>query len=270
MKRLFYILVMNFCVATFCMGQVSCEPDEFYADSVGGVYPRPVSEAFPDAGIDLPACPGQDYYFNLTINVPDTILFGDFTLEVVRVRLRTDDPVKGLPDGLTFVCNPSNCDMPAGTLGCVAVTGTVSADVDPGIYPLEILVEIVTGVGIPIPTQFPNEAIAPGEYFIVVEEPNEDGECLSVSVHELTSVQKLSIFPNPTDGGSFNIQIPDNIQNENIVVNIYDLSGKPVYSNNFLAQEKLTIENGQLASGIYTVMLKSNASSFVGKLVVQK
>lgn len=268
MKSLYIIILF----ATTCLtlsAQMSCEPDPFYADSTGGVYPRPVSEAFPDAGIDALACPGQEYLFNFTVNVPDTILFAGTPIGVERVSLRGENPVTGLPAGLSFVCNPSDCDMAKNTQGCIALVGTVSEDVTPGVYPLEILVNIVTSLGISVPTQFPNPAIAPGEYFIVVGEPDGEGGCLTVSLMETLSDQPLSLFPNPARG-EVQIIVPDkSIQQATLTV--FDVLGRPVIHSKEQLMDKgqCRISTAQLSAGTYFVNIADSNHRYQAKMVIQ-
>jgi len=261
---LFLLLVMGF--SSFA--QTTCQPDPFYADSTGGVYPRPVSEDFPDAGIDVVACPGQDYYFNFTVNVPDTIFLGAIPILVSRVRLRTSEPVRGLPAGLSFVCNPVNCDMPRATQGCIALYGEIDGDVVPGIYQLEILVDIVTNFGLVVPTQFPNEAIAPGEYFIVVGEP--DGEdCLTVSLLERSQQEAISIFPNPNNG-VFQLILPDFVT-QPVRIEVFNTIGQAVkvHTEVPVANRSAEVSMRDLVPGTYFVSVLSNKQRFTKTMIVK-
>lgn len=268
MKYLYTLFLIS-SIGITLSAQMSCDPDPFYTDSTGGVYPRPVSEAFPDAGIDEVACPGQEYFFNFTVNVPDTILFGGTPIGVERVSLRTDNPVTGLPSGITFVCNPSDCDMAKNTQGCIALVGTVDAGVTPGVYPLEILVNIVTSLGISVPTQFPNAAIAPGEYFIVVGEPDGQGGCLTVSLIETLSDQPLSLFPNPARE-EVRIIVP-NKSIQKATVTVFDVLGKPVIhaKEQVMVDGQCNISTSQLSSGTYFVNIADGNQRYQAKLVIQ-
>jgi len=267
MKTIFYILTL-LTLGTLLSAQISCEPDPFYADSTGGVYPRPVSDEWPDAGIDVVACPGQDYFFNFTVNVPDTIFLGTIPILVSRVRLRTSEPVQGLPAGLTFTCNPANCDMPRATQGCIALTGVVNSDVEPGIYPLEILVDIVTNFGLTVPTQFPNEAIAPGEYFIIVGEP--DGEdCLSVSTIERISKEEITIFPNPSSG-DFQILLPESIH-QTLSLQVINSIGQTVAFRTEVAVSNRIADFSMsgLKPGTYLINIISGESRFTKTIILK-
>lgn len=264
-----YIIILLSMICLTLSAQTSCEPDPFYADSTGGVYPRPVSEAFPDAGIDVLACPEQEYFFNFTVNVPDTILFAGTPIGVERVSLRTDNPVTGLPAGLSFICNPSDCDMAKNTQGCIALVGTVEAGVTPGVYPLEILVNIVTSLGISVPTQFPNAAIAPGEYFIVVGEPDGQGGCLTVSLIETLSDQPLSLFPNPARE-EVQIVVP-NKSLQQATLTVFDVLGRPVIHTReqLIEDGQCRISTVQLSAGTYFVNIADSHQRYQAKLVIQ-
>jgi hypothetical protein len=260
-RILFVVIVLITLNNTRGIAQVNCEPDETYADSTAGVYPRPVSEQYPDAGIDVIACPGEDYFFTFTINVPDTILLGTTPIAISRVRLRTDTPVTGLPEGISHACEPTNCDMLAGTLGCVALSGTVGSEVESGIYPLVILVELITSFGLAIPTQFPNDQIAPGEYFLTVGEKNDDGECVISSNTESFTNEGLSLFPNPASD-RLHVRL-DTRQTGNFFWQIWDTRGKLISqgkSDNI--KDNLEISLQGIPSGNYRLLISNGTKTY--------
>jgi hypothetical protein len=263
--RLFILCVL---LPSALMAQTTCEPDQIYADSTGGVYPRPYTDSMPEAGINVIACAGQTYFFNFTVNVPDSIQLGTLNIPVSRVRLRTTTPVRGLPQGLNYVCNPGNCDMPAGTLGCIALVGTVNAGVAPGVYPLEILVDIVTTFGLVVPTQFPNEAIAPGTYFIVVGEP--DGACNTVSVVTRENHEILTLSPNPTNQ-DIRIDASTFIGNQ-LQVTVTGINGQIWYTNQItkLSNDPLILSIQQLPPGNYIAHIADGQKVYTGKFQVIK
>ena len=265
-KSALKLMILGLIFSSALTAQTTCDPDQIYADSSGGVYPRPYTDSMPEAGINVIACPGQTYFFNFTVNVPDSIQLGALVIPVSRVRLRTSEPVRGLPQGLNYVCNPGNCDMPAGTLGCIALVGTVGTNVTPGIYPLEILVDIVTTFGLVVPTQFPNEAIAPGTYFIVVGEP--DGACNTVSVITKELQENLLLSPNPTNQ---EIRIAANTFKSNqLHVRVSSIQGQIWYDYpiTMLSNEQLTIPVQILPPGNYITHISDGQKVYTGKFQV--
>jgi hypothetical protein len=265
MKHFFTLLTFLFC-STFSLihGQI-CYPDSIYQDSSGGVYPKPISEQNPNAGINIPACIGEPYYFNFTVVVPDTIIFNGFPLAIERIRLRSNDPIQGLPVGITYGCNPTNCDMPKNTMGCIALNGILDPSNDPKDYHLIIYVDIVTSFGV-IPTQFPNPALAPGEYFITVKELD-DPECLS-STRQIRQSLPVKIAPNPGNGNLM-VYMPIEFSGKG-TIQLMDLSGKIVFIKQTNRLEGIyELEISDLPIGIYTLQLIGENQIFTAKYIRQ-
>jgi hypothetical protein len=252
------------CCSSFSLlqGQI-CFPDSTYQDSSGGVYPKPVSEENPNAGIDVPACIGEPYYFNFTVVVPDTIVVGGTPFPIERIRLRSNDPVQGLPVGLTHGCNPASCDMPKLTMGCIALYGIPDPVNEPKNYPLVIYVELVTNFGV-FPTQFPNPALAPGEYFITVKEPG-DPEC-QTSIKQVRQSLPVKIAPNP-GSGNLMVYMPNDFAGQGII-RLMDQSGKFVYFQQTPRLEGIyELEIAHLPTGVYTLQLIGDKQIFTAKYV---
>jgi hypothetical protein len=243
-----------------------CVPDSSYQDSTAGVYPKPVSEENPDAGIDVPACIGESYYFNMTVVVPDTVIFGGIPLVINRIRLRTNNPVQGLPSGITHACEPTNCDMPANTLGCIALSGIADESNEPKDYPLIIYVDLVTSFAV-IPTQFPNPALAPGEYFITVKGAD-DPECLASVRKNTVKSQPVQIAPNP---GSENLMVylPAGFSGKGSI-QLVDAGGRVAYQQNTDRLEGIwELNTAGLPAGFYTVLLRGDKQLYQAKYIKQ-
>ena len=78
------------------------------------------SGIFPDSATGLAiGTVGQPYNQVLQIKVPvDTVTtFGGFPLTVPITSIALSS-FTGLPPGLTYVCNPTNCVFPGGSNGC--------------------------------------------------------------------------------------------------------------------------------------------------------
>ncbi len=265
MRLLYTLLTVAFCSSFSLLHGQICFPDSIYQDSSGGVYPKPVSEQNPNAGIDVPACIGEDYYFNFTVVVPDTIIVGGTPFAIERIRLRSNDPVQGLPVGITYGCNPESCDMPKNTLGCIALYGITDPINVPKDYHLIIHVELVTNFGV-FPTQFPNPALAPGEYFITVKELN-DPECLA-NTQQIRKSFPVKIAPNP-GSGNLMVYMPSDFSGPGII-QLMDLSGKLVYVQHTNRMEGIyELEVSELPSGIFTLQLIGDQQIFTAKYIRQ-
>ena len=78
---------------------------------------------------------------------------------------------------------------------------------------------------------------------------------------------KFSIFPNPaSDFATLNINNPDN---ENLVINIYTITGELVRSE-VMRQNQLQINTGDLNNGIYMVAVKSKDMTETQRLIIQR
>lgn len=82
-------------------------------------------------------------------------------------------------------------------------------------------------------------------------------------------MKALKIYPNPT-GDIIQVEIPEGQTSKDIKVELYDLSGKQIYSSILLSSNKeLTVDTGYLTSGIYLLRLGSERGVSVGKFVKQ-
>jgi len=76
-----------------------------------------------------PACEGVPYSNVLTLAVPSTIVINGTTLNIARIKVNS---ITGLPQGISYQCNPSNCTVNGGSRGCILISGTANT---PGTYP---------------------------------------------------------------------------------------------------------------------------------------
>ena len=105
-----------------------------------------------------------------------------------------------------------------------------------------------TGIVETINNVTPNQAIT-------IQEGN---GILSTSNEEL---QGFSIYPNPSEGGVFNFS---KINNDNYFVQIFDISGRMVFSQN---QVDNTIDLTSLTTGVYVAKVKSGEKIKTVKLI---
>ena len=259
MFRLLVLLSILFIVDS--ISAQSCSPDPQYADSSAGVYPAPVTDMNPDGGIPDPACKGAYYEFPLTIIVPDsvTIDFNGFpiTLKIITAQIPTEGAIEGLPNGIDYLCMPSDCTFPADSSGCLLLFGTVNESVIAGAYPLSIQLDItLDGLG----TQtfdFPGPQF-PGSYDLTVIEP-EDPLCTNNTEH--INAEEVNIFPNPTIGPAITVnKFPPGSE-----YSIKSLNGLTLQSGR-LNGNQIMVENIQ--AGIYIIHLRNNGLELFRKIVI--
>ena len=89
--------------------------------------------------------------------------------------------------------------------------------------------------------------------------------CTPLGVEDISHSLNFQIFPNPSDGSSFNLKLADDINTAEVI--IYNILGKIVYSNRF-DSNVITI-NTELASGTYIVNVTSEMGSIHKSLIVK-
>ena len=131
MKKILLVLIIAGSTIANGFAQL-CSPD--LAFTLPGIYP--------DSATGLAdAYTGSPYYETITVIVPiDTLVtdptFGTVTVDISEIIL---DSVNGLPNNFVYNCNPSNCEFPGGSTGCVGLYSTSDPTTsDIGVYPLKI------------------------------------------------------------------------------------------------------------------------------------
>jgi pectate lyase len=83
---------------------------------------------------------------------------------------------------------------------------------------------------------------------------------------ESINTSDFSIYPSPSNNGTFYININSNIDNKIFNMEIYNIEGKQVYKKQIVSGTK--IETG-LKSGVYIIYIKTNNINFVKKLIIE-
>ncbi|MBK7428046.1 MAG: T9SS type A sorting domain-containing protein [Saprospiraceae bacterium] len=246
----------------------NCIPDQFYADSVAGVYPRPLSDLYPDAGIQAPACIGEPYTFNFTIKLTDTVTIGAIKLAINSIRLRADTPVIGLPSGISYRCEPPSCEVPANSLGCIELFGTPEASNIPGQYPLEIHAELLTNFGV-IPIEFPDANISPGTYTLTLGDENGPDECITLSTHSpYVKTFPLEVYPSFGHGFAM-IYLPE-LKNNSANFFISDIMGKTILKREIFkisGNQTSAIDISHYPAGTYIIQLQDGNLTYRTKYI---
>lgn len=93
----------------------------------------------------------------------------------------------------------------------------------------------------------------------------------SVNIEENTFTHSLNVYPNPANSSAV---VSMELSNEaDVVINITDLSGKVVYTNNLgnvNGTQKVTVNTDSLTSGVYMVNVTVDGTASTQKLVVRK
>jgi hypothetical protein len=85
------------------------------------------------------------------------------------------------------------------------------------------------------------------------------------------SNNSVSIYPNPSTTGNFNISLTTNTENK-IAVNVFDVLGKVVYSSTFISKvgsNNINVSLKDNYKGMYFVKLETGDNSITKKLIVE-
>jgi hypothetical protein len=96
-----------------------------------------------------------------------------------------------------------------------------------------------------------------------------DSSALYLGLNNTDITGGMSIYPNP-NSGNFKVRVQD-VSSGNLVVQIYDLTGRQVYYETDIEEKsgEIEVSANRLASGIYTLSVKSGTQTFTKKLALQ-
>jgi len=225
-----------------------CTPD--LSITVPGVYP--------DSATGLPpGTVGVPYSEVIQVKVLTDTSQGGFPVVITSITITG---VTGLPPGLTYSCNPSNCIFPGGSNGCILLSGTPSVA---GTFMLNVDVSVAgTVFGNPLPPQSQSidyysitidaaSGLAPGlanvKFELLQNKPNP-----AVS---FTDVQ----FTSPV-GGDFKIKV-------------FNMIGKEVYNQTIRGMAGLNtsrIETEYFTPGIYMISIEHGTDVITRRMIVSR
>jgi len=270
MKQLFTLVFLLLGFASSLWAQEACVADTTFQDSLG-VFPLPFDEeASPDAGITEAACINKPYEFVFTIAVGDSIDFGTSRLPIDSIILNPDTAIANLPAGIDYVCNPPDCIFRKDQLGCIALTGTAEASNASGEYNLAITGNVFSGP-LPFELTFPDEAIAPGEYILTLNE-EDSPDCAVVNTENVLSEKvRMQLQPNPVRGfAQILISVPTT---QRYQFQIFDVLGKLVQERNvqlFKGENRLDFDASNLSNGVYFYALNNGRTLAAKRMIVSK
>jgi len=181
--------------------------------------------------------------------------------DTASIEVNTFQPANtGTPITPFEVCNWGNIYLYDGLSGTIDIGGNWNDDTGTG---------LLTGASLQV------SALNAGSYQFTYTASN--GVCadasttITVDLFDCTGIDEtvannFSVYPNPS-AGVFTIEIDGHVSN--IELSILDLNGKRVYSQR-IDSNKTNIELNAIAVGVYSVVLVSNDTVSVTKLVVSK
>lgn len=240
-----------------------CMPDSTFRDSTAGVYPLPYDEeASPEGGIPVSACINEPFAFTFTVKV-DSMAAG-FPIDSLAVV-----SVDNMPIGLEYACDPPGCSFPANSFGCAIIVGTATDANPPGDYDLMISA-VAYSSGFELPLTFPNPLIAPGNYFLTLND--EGGDCINTSTRDIErQVSAIRATPNPFTSVT-NIAITS-LVNGDFQFRVHDLFGKEVHRQTiglFEGENTVEFDGSDLPSGVYVYSFSNGKAVISDKLMINR
>ena len=272
MKKLFVSLGLLFLSIT---GFSQCTPDGMYTGlGLPGVYPPSIQ--IPNLPLPLGIADGSlgsNYNQTLTLVVlEDTTMDIAFLLPAAAVSAmnvagisttmtldvnNVTFDVQGLPNGINYQCDISNCQYPSATDGCIQLSGTPTIS---GTF--SVPVNMTINIQIPAITDpifgtviFPSTAL---------DIPSFAAQTYDLFISDATSIKSIDfrseIYPNPSNS-DFTIEV-----NSPMNLIIYNNLGQIIYSEKIINSTK--INKSEIGSGIFIVEISDNNSVEKHKLII--
>lgn len=271
MKLRSFLLLLT-CLLTWTLqaqDEVACLPDTTIIDSAGAIFPRPF---LPDdslgIGITKVACINEPFEFVFTIVIPSSVDLAGFSIPLTGARAETTGAVDSLPIGLTYECNPGDCQYNILEPSCLVLRGTPSPENDTGVYNLTLNFVLLTNIG-SVGVTFPG-AQFPGNYFLKLM-PEGSSECGQILANRSQSSSSIDIYnaPNPFKESTtlyLHLQKPENMQ-----LRISDMTGRilrdiPVHLQT--GPNILPLNDLDLVPGMYTYTLYNQSEQVSRKMMV--
>jgi hypothetical protein len=167
--------------------------------------------------------------------------------------------VNGIPNGMGFKCNTSNCTIPGGGNGCADITGI---PIQKGIFPLQIILKIKASVGILGSREIIDTLT---QYSVTVGS--------GVSINNANQIENFEykIFPNPIINNQFNLTFW-NKNSTHCSVKIFNIQGalvalELINLNAGFNQQNIQLEG--VSKGIYLLQIENETTQFHQKIMVE-
>jgi hypothetical protein len=254
LKKLLSLFIISlFAVSSL---QAQCTPD--ITLTIPGVYP--------DSATGLgDATQGVAYSQVIQVRtfLDSSASAGPFGTTNFRLDYIEIDGVTGLPNGLSYSCNPSSCQFQELSNGCVLISGTTTDPV--GTYPITVDVTAhgnLTQLGnIPF-----NQSFSVSYYDINVN--------LNTGLAELLPKNKFGVTQNsPNPFGNKSQIFYNTPQPAKLTMKVFNILGKEVYATNFDSKKGLnvyTLDADKFSSGIYMYSISNGSGTVTKRMVVSK
>ena len=230
--------------------QSQCVPDAQYSDSTWGIWPD-TAQNF------ISGNTGVYYEQIVNFKLPSDAgsldpLYTGYTLDSVSLV-----SVDGIPPGISFSCNTSNCTWDGGEQGCATISGIPTTN---GTYPINLkILGCVSLFGIVIcdTAVFSNYVIQIGS--------------VGIGNYELTNnpLKLKKAFPNPSNQ-STNIHY-ETIKSENVSFEMTNLLGKSIIYSTIISKiglNSILINTSDLSNGIYLYSISNGKTRSTKRLIV--
>jgi hypothetical protein len=94
------------------------------------------------------------------------------------------------------------------------------------------------------------------------------GQPVKIGLNGSNDNQHINLFPNPVNGSVLQIALPNSEYQGNVKVNIIDITGESIFSNEYKKAESISL-NVNFKSGIYAVNVFTGSNIFSEKLIVE-
>ena len=262
---------------------VNCNAIEGLPTDFPVLFPLPagvIPAAQGGIGINTTAKIGEPFSYTWTLSVPKNFMAGGVPTVNDSSRIIPDSVyyerngviTPGLPEGLSLVGEPSGfwlspTDSMA-AVGCFAITGTPSENVEPGDYNIFFVLQncvSVTGFSGCLNSTVPSAAaMIPGLYTLTIEGTVS-------STNEVAENIQLEVFPNPFSELA-TISLNSNLTGD-FKFRVFDLLGKQVHTRaiNLIAGKNTIQYNGSgLDNGIYIYTIENELGAVSGKMVLKR
>lgn len=252
----------------FSLGSLAaqmCVRDSSVLDSMALVAPKPWSPTNPII-YTAPACINEPYTQSVTFNVPDKIAFSGIEFPLSKISVALTGAVTGLPEGLSYSCDPPNCEFLSLTLGCMLISGTPTSNNTPGDKELTIKVtahSIITQV-----IDFPG-TIAPNNKYYITVRPT--GQCASGTSDLSGQIASVKNAPNPF--AQYTEMMIESLVSGEYTFQVFNVIGKKVNEQTVQLTEgrnQFTFDAGELPNGTYFYSLGNRQGNVSNTFVINR
>ncbi len=266
MKKALLLLTLLFAAIVNQATAQICVRDSNLLNTGSLLSPAPYSPDSPFYNLKT-ACINEPYEQSVTVLVPDSFALQGNMVKVVSVTL-PPNAVTGMPTGMTYTCDPTNCTFLPLTLGCIRLHGTPAMSNMPDTFTLGITANVtisISGIPLTVNVVFPGD-VAPGNFYYLILKAQ--GQCVSSSSDLDGPFSSVRTIPNPTTGQT--IIEAQSTKNGTFLFEVFDLLGKQLHSEKvqlYEGENKFTFDASSLPNGTYLYTLGNDDGNAVRRMV---